>query len=328
MDGRFPPPADACGVVLTRSSPPPDDAGGVVLTRRRFLQAAGVVAATLGAAPLVAACAAGDGTGSARQATGRSSPAGIPSGQPDLSVVTASYETLTGSNRRLAFGLRTIDNEPVAGADLDVYLRDPDGAVLAGPLAAEYSESGGPGLGLYLVTLDLPDPGTPFLVAVQGGSYGEAALNVVAPEHSKVAVPGARANAVATPTLADAMGMQRLCTADPVCGMHEVSLDAAVAAGRPVALIFATPAYCQTAVCAPAVATVEGVRTGRAWGDVAWVHVEIYRDAGQTLSAPVEAWRLPTEPWLFTIGRDGTIADRLDGPMLPEVVTEMVTAVA
>jgi hypothetical protein len=294
------------------------------MDRRRFLKTVGLASTALAAGRLLPACAQRPAAG-----PGGDRPAGgISTGQPELSVITASFETLTGSGRRLAFGLRTLDNAPVAGADLDVYLRELDGSVLAGPLPAQYSEAAGPGLGLYLVTVDLPRPGTPLLVAVDGDAYGESAINVVAPEDSQVAVPGARATAVPTPTLADPMGVERLCTADPPCGMHDTALDAAVAAGRPVALLFATPAYCQTAVCAPAVETVDGVRTSRDWGDLAWVHVEIYRDAGKTLSPPVQAWALPTEPWLFTIGRDGTIADRLDGPMLPEVVTEMVAAVA
>ena len=98
--------------------------------------------------------------------------------------------------------------------------------------------------------------------------------------------------------------------------MHEVSLAQMLAEGRPVVLEFATPAYCQTAVCGPSVEVLDDVRTDRDWGDVVFIHVEIYRDAGQTIAEPVEQWGLPSEPWLFAIGADGTIEDRMDGPLL------------
>jgi hypothetical protein len=37
----------------------------------------------------------------------------------------------------------------------------------------------------------------------------------------------------------------------------------------------------------------------------------------------VQAWKLPTEPWMFTIGADGAIVERLDGAMLPEMVANL-----
>ncbi len=75
---------------------------------------------------------------------------------------------------------------------------------------------------------------------------------------------------------------------------------------------------------------LEEVRVGRDWGDVAFVHVEIYRDAGQTLAALVERWRLPSEPWLFAIGVYGIINERMDGPLLtvPDVVAGVIERVA
>ena len=44
-----------------------------------------------------------------------------------------------------------------------------------------------------------------------------------------------------TPTTADARGVDPICTADPVCPLHDVTLADALAAGDPIALLVATP---------------------------------------------------------------------------------------
>lgn len=293
--------------------------------RRRFIKTIGLSAGALAAGGLVGACSSSaPATGS-----GTEPAAGIPQGDPALNVINASFETLTGEDRRFAFGVTTLDNEPVTEGPLQVYLREVDGPVLAGPLNAEFFDQGGSALGVWLTTFDVVEPGIVELVAVDGEQHGTAAVRVVTPEQAQAPVPGAAAVSVATPTDADDLGFADICTADPECGMHEISLDSALAEGRPVVLLFATPAFCQTAVCGPAVDTVDGIRRSLAdqgvGSEIAWIHCEIYTDAGQTLAPQVgeEGWGLPTEPWLFTIDRDGRIRDRLDGPMVDVVVEDM-----
>ncbi len=295
------------------------------MDRRAFLKSTALLAGTVPAAALLAAC--GD---DAPPAAGASDPAAppdngpLPDGPASLAPVIASFELLTTLDRPVPFGLRTLQNEEVPDADVEVYLRDLAGEVLGGPFPATYTEETGAG-GLYLVELELSQPGQVEFVAVAGDRYGTQAVNVVTPEQSQAPVAGDEATSVATPTLKKDLGVAEVCTQDPPCGMHKVSLDTALEAGKPVMVLFATPAYCQTAVCGPAVGTVDDVRTGGDWGETTWIHVEIYSDAGQTLTDAVKAWELPTEPWLFSIGKDGKIVDRLDGPMLPDTVEQMAT---
>lgn len=281
------------------------------MDRRTFLRSAVLAAGMLGGGSVLAACAGGGGGGDEP-----------PSGDPTLSVITGSYEILRGSQQTLAFGVRTTENTPVEDETVTAWLRDADGdTILDGPLETTYTEDAGAGLGVYLVTVDLstenvPEGIRPYLVAAVGGDWGEAALNVVSPEESQLPVPGDEAIAVPTPTTADALGYGTICTQDPACGMHEISLDEALAAGRPVVLLFATPAYCQTAVCGPSVDTLEEIAQSRDWGDIAFIHAEIFSDAGETVTNHVRAWNLPSEPWLFTIDSEGRIVRRLDGPMI------------
>lgn len=247
-----------------------------------------------------------------------------PEAEQNLSVITGSFEQLTGDGVPFAFGVTTVDNEPVTAADLELYVVSPQGEP-NGPYPTEFREVPAQPLGLYLSEVDLEQAGpTSFIVVTADGSQvGLAALQIRTPEESPLPAPGQKAAAVPTPTEADLMGMAKLCTQNPPCGMHEVSLDEALREGRPVAITFATPAYCQTAVCGPSVQELDEVRTSRDWGDIAFIHVEIYSDEGVTVADPVREWDLPSEPWLFTIAGDGTIRGRADGPLL--VMSDQLT---
>jgi hypothetical protein len=298
--------------------------------RRTLLRAL----AGAGAAGLLTSCGPG------RQTPPAPSPGAAPSGavarvapnaQEVLSVISGSFEQLTGPAQAFGFGLVGPDNRPVTGADVQVWVVPLDGGRPSGPFAATFRQVPGQPLGLYLSQVDISTPGANSFVAVTGdGRAGSDAIDVATPQTSRVPAPGTKAMVVPTPTTTSPMGLQQLCTSSPACGMHEVSVDQALGSGRPVMLTFATPRYCQTAVCGPSVAVLDGVRASRDWGDVAFVHVEIYSDAGQTVSAPVTQWKLPSEPWLFAIGRDGTIVQRADGPLLtlPDQVRAMTERIA
>lgn len=273
------------------------------MDRRTFLKSTGVVLGALSTGGLLAACSGGSA---------------IPEGQPTWNLINASFELLTGEGRRFAFALTETDNTPVESADVEVYTRDIDGEITGGPFPVESYGATDVGLPLYRTEIDVPAAGPIEIVAVQGSDYGASAVNAVDPEDSVVPVPGDEAIAVATPTTEDDLGLEELCTRPEDCSMHGTSLDTALAEGRPVMVMFATPAYCQTAVCGPGVDTMQEVADSREWGDLAFIHAEIYEDAGQTVAEHVRAWQLPSEPWLFAIDREGRITARLDGPMIAE----------
>ena len=256
---------------------------------------------------------------------------GIPDGPAQLNVTITSFEFLTGPERPVPFAVRTLDNVELRDANVVVYLRDADGAVLGGAFETRYTEAPGTGLGLYVVDLAVTEPGPVEVVAVEGERYGATTVNAVPPEESEVAAPGVVAPVVATPTTENERGYEKICTQDPPCAMHEVSLDEALEAGQPVMLLFATPEYCQTVVCGPAVEIVDGVRGDGDWGETAWIHCEIYSELGGSelvTGEPVREWNLPSEPWLFAIDAQGEVAARLDGPMLPEMVSGMAEEIA
>ena len=83
------------------------------------------------------------------------------------------------------------------------------------------------------------------------GTALEMAIKVDPAEDVEVIQVGAPMPAMATPTTADAQGVDPICTNDPVCPLHGVTVAEALAAGRPSGLLVATPAFCQIAICGP-----------------------------------------------------------------------------
>lgn len=118
-----------------------------------------------------------------------------------------------------------------------------------------------------------------------------------------------------TPTTAEVSDLHTISSdANPDPRLHQMSVDQAVSSGKPSLIMFATPGYCQTAVCGPGVDVLQ--KLADTFGDrIVPVHVEVYElpyDNGKTVPAMSE-WGLQTEPWLFLVDRSGKIAERFEG---------------
>ena len=90
-------------------------------------------------------------------------------------------------------------------------------------------------------------------------------------------------------------------------------------------LLFATPALCQSRVCGPVVDIAEQVKE-RTDADVSFIHMEIFED-NQFDKGPreqVQAYNLPTEPWLFVVDSKGTIDTVFEGPFSADELEEAV----
>jgi hypothetical protein len=127
-------------------------------------------------------------------------------------------------------------------------------------------------------------------------------------------IAGEPAPRAASPTVAHTLGVDPICTRVPQCPLHTKSLIELVGKGRPVAVMFATPARCQTRYCGPVLDTLLKLRP--TYQDrVDFVHVEIYQNDQTTdLISTVSAWGpLTGEPWLFGVDKTGLVTGRLDG---------------
>lgn len=153
---------------------------------------------------------------------------------------------------------------------------------------------------------------------ISTGEDTQPFLVLVGEEPQTVAV-GDPAPMVATPTL-DTSPIEDLTTDDPVHEpFYELSLDEALANGRPTVAIFATPAYCVSATCGPMMRQAKEM--SGAYPHVDWVHVEIYEGFNETgfepnadhLAPAVVAYGLPSEPWIFVMDAEGAVVARIEG---------------
>jgi hypothetical protein len=110
--------------------------------------------------------------------------------------------------------------------------------------------------------------------------------------------------------------------------MHDEDLQD-VLGSKPVVLLFATPALCQSRICGPVVDIAEQVK--RDFGDhVAFIHQEIYvdNDINKGPRPQMKAYELPSEPWLFVIDREGVIRNAIEGAFSVEELQRAVEQVS
>jgi hypothetical protein len=148
-------------------------------------------------------------------------------------------------------------------------------------------------------------------------------------EFATIPRPGERAPLIHTPTAEDAGGdLSEITTRVPPDTQNQVDF-ADVLGKEPIVLLFATPQFCESRVCGPVVDVAEQVK--EEYGEEAeFIHMEIWEnnDPGTKRPRPqVKAYRLPTEPWLFVIDRQGVIRTAIEGAFGVERLTRAVEEV-
>ena len=114
--------------------------------------------------------------------------------------------------------------------------------------------------------------------------------------------------------------------------LHEITVAEALETGKPVVVAFVTPAFCQTRFCGPVLDDVI-LPTYETYGDeVEFIHVEPFdlqaARQGTLIPVPtVEEWGLLSEPFVFVLNPDGTVAAKFEGIMEAEEITTALDAV-
>lgn len=154
---------------------------------------------------------------------------------------------------------------------------------------------------------------------------------------------GDKAPASKTPTLADVGGDVHQISSDPNPdpSFYQVSVDAAIANHTPFVLVFATPAFCTSAQCGPTLDKVKAIKATSP-ASVAFINVEPYvlkyasgklqpvLDANNQLQ-PVQAtidWGLLSEPWIFTVDRNGIVQGSFEGVVSNAELTAAIAQIA
>jgi hypothetical protein len=265
--------------------------GSPAVSRRAFLAGTGAMA-------VIAACGGGS-TNDGEESNGS---------VQALRVSSELYPTNTP--QRFAFAL----SDGVAylsGPPATIAFEAPNGRTAAPRSATLHAEGLPEGRGIYVNETVLDAEGIWLGLVDVEGNESELPFEVM-PVASPV--PGGAAPTAPSPTLVDPLGVDPICTREPACPLHEVSLSDLVGTGQPVAVMFATPARCQTQYCGPVLDLLLDVVDEGRHGDLAVVHVEIYRSLdGPQLVPTVTDWQLESEPWLFGLDANGTVVERLDG---------------
>ncbi len=173
---------------------------------------------------------------------------------------------------------------------------------------------------IYVTYVNLPKPGTYWLLAVPNGGPKplRALANLVVPRtRSGAPRVGRRAIPSHTPTLASVGGkLGAISTAtDPDPRLYRLSVAQAMAAHVPFVVTFATPKFCTSRTCGPVVDVVDAASRKLAATPVRFIHVEIYKDndPAKGFNPWVKEWNLPTEPFTFVVDRNGVIRAKLEG---------------
>ena len=334
----------------------------------------GLILAVLPVAVALATAACGGGEGKQT-----SQETATPSGAPGLTAVVISSDISLGSNRFMVGLLE--ENQPVTDAEaqfaffkLDgdqgelrfeaeaTALKMTKGITVDKPDGTREIVEGGE-TAAYIAEVEFDETGD-WGVRITGTRSGESiepinAAFTVSEAPSSIAIGSAAPKSVQL-TLNDVSDLSDIDTsvpADPE--WHQMTIADAVASGKPVAIAFSTPGFCQTQMCAPMTQEL-GMLYEKYKGRVNFVHVEPYfleeARAGQglcavpafnleaarqgvgegpgpcpdlseeELQAVGESWNLTTEPWIFVVDAEGNVAAKFEAFVMVDEIEAAIKA--
>lgn len=166
------------------------------------------------------------------------------------------------------------------------------------------------------IPLTRPGPASILVVTKVGAQFVGAPTKVTVGARGADRIPraGQKPPALTTDTVRSANGnIESIDTRLPPDDMHDADF-ADVIGKKPVALLIATPALCESRVCGPVVDIALQLKA--TYGDrVEFIHQEVFvdNDPNKGLRPPLRDLNLKTEPWLFVFDRDGRLTTRLEG---------------
>ncbi|MBI5311252.1 MAG: hypothetical protein HZB14_09570 [Actinobacteria bacterium] len=255
----------------------------------------------------------------------------LPSDRTALTPATNNF--VSGRVNRVPFGLFDIDRTPLWGPTV-MYVSTGAGQPAEGPFVVaanaldvpeKYrSETSGAdyetiGSGFYTALFNAGkdvDKVSLMTLTKVGDEVRSAITGLRLAKDDPTPAPGERAPSIKTDTLDDVdTSAEEVCTREPADDMHDISLDKALGKGKPVVLIFSTPALCSSRVCGPVndVATEVQAQVG---DRAIFIHQEIFKNNDPTAGyrPQVLKYGITSEPYTFVIDGDDKVATQLAGP--------------
>jgi hypothetical protein len=247
-----------------------------------------------------------------------------------------SVSVLEPGEQRFGFALFDRGNRQIGDLDVVLYVAKGLDETTHGPYPARYepievkaqfrsktsAEDPDSARSVYVARLLFPSAGSYLVSAVtrlDRKLVATSPAQVMVRASSPVPGVGDRAIRTHTPTVASVGGdVKKIDTRVPPDDMHDVDLVDALRRHRPVVLLFATPALCQSRVCGPVTDVAEQVKSE--YHDKAdFIHMEVYKDndPNKGVRPQMLAWACAFghchEPFLFVIDKRGRVAARIEG---------------
>ncbi|MCH2517833.1 MAG: thioredoxin family protein [Dehalococcoidia bacterium] len=183
--------------------------------------------------------------------------------------------------------------------------------------------------GSYVTEMNFDRPGQWRLdIVVEGeGVQGKAEAILNVSEQGGVPNIGSIPPLSRNKTLRSVESIEKLTTdyaPDP--DLYQITVEDAVATGKPTVVVFASPAFCTSPTCGPQTATLSELKSGHV-GEANFIHVEIYDNPDEIqgdltramLSQPIQDWGISglpdwfNESWTFVLDSDGRVSQRFEG---------------
>ena len=183
--------------------------------------------------------------------------------------------------------------------------------------------------GSYVTEMNFDRPGPWRLDIVVNGveHQGMAVALFEVAEHGNVPNIGSIPPLSRNKTLQNTESLEKLTTdfaPDP--DLYQITVEDAVATGKPTVVVFASPAFCTSPTCGPQTATLSELKAEHA-GGANFIHVEIYDNPDEikgdlnkaTLSQPVQDWGISdlpdwfNESWTLILSDEGRVSQRFEG---------------
>jgi hypothetical protein len=300
----------------------------------------------LAASLVAAACGPSAGAATAVPSASAAAPSAS-AGSASVIPVIVSSRQVPGPNRFVFSFLDPASNLPAASPErtASVAFIAP-GETQPGPATeAEFVWAIEGERGDYVANVELGAAGdykAVFITEAPGAPQEAIGVDFQVSETSPTVAIGAQAPATDNPTIASAGSVDRVSTdTKPDPAFYQQTVKEALAAHQPFVLVFATPAFCQSAQCGPTLDRIKAV-AANAPDDVAFINVEPYQlaftegrlqpvlDANNQLQ-PVQAvneWGILTEPWVFTVDGTGKVRGSFEGVIGEDELTTAIQAIS
>ncbi|MDA0269783.1 MAG: hypothetical protein O2798_06590 [Chloroflexi bacterium] len=162
--------------------------------------------------------------------------------------------------------------------------------------------------------------GLEITATVDGVTYERMQRRIFVQEHTPEPAIGDPVPPSRQATARDVSDLDEISSAiAPNAALLEMTVEEAVASGRPSVVAFVTPAFCQTRFCGPVLELVVTPAFERYGDRVNFLHIEPFnleRARNEGVLEPVPAtleWQLKVEPVIFVLDSAGLVSAKLEG---------------